>query len=270
MSFCPKIGCTLLNMGDVELAALAGFDYVEFMGKYLVSLSDQQFELLLAQLNRYSIRALALNAYCPPQIRMTGDGFNLLAARDYAKRCAQRASALGTAFVGIGSPNSRSFPAGYDKKAARCQMKEFLRVTAEEFQRYHITICLEPLAPIYTNFINYVREAAGLVREAGIENLKVVIDLYNMEQTGENPAECRQWMPYIAHAHISDDDGAPDLRSFLIPSKAQIHQKRIRQLYDAGYTGALTVELDIPIQVMRARQTLQIIRETYQEDRPCM
>lgn len=270
MSFYPPIGCTLLNMGDIKQAALAGFDYVEFMGKYLVSLSDAQFKLLCKRLNCYSLNVLALNAYCPPQIRMTGDGFNLLAARDYAKRCALRASALNVLFVGIGSPNSRSIPVGYNKKNAESQMKEFLWVTAEEFYRYHITVCLEPLAPVYTNFINHTVEAVGLVRELAAENLKVIIDLYNMEQTGESPTTCSQWIPWIAHAHISDDDGAPNLRSFLSPAKSQIHQQRIRQLYAAGYAGALTVELDIPMNVKRARQTLQIIRKAYQEDELCM
>ena len=57
-------------------------------------------------------------------------------------------------------------------------------------------------------------EAVRLVEELDCENIKAVIDFYNMEHMGEGDLDLRKWMPYIAHAHISDDDGAPDMRSF--------------------------------------------------------
>lgn len=256
-----KYGCTLLKTDDLGKASIAGFDYVEFMGKYLVSLTEREFSIMRKELEKYSLKVTALNAYCPPEIKMTGYNFSLKSVREYARLCAERAALLGVQFVGIGSPNSRSLPPGYDNRLAMQQLANFLLVTAEEFERFHITVCLEPLAPVYSNFINYIPEAVDLIHKLNKENIRLVIDFYNMEKTKEADMPLKEWLPYIAHAHISDDDGAPNLRSFFNPDKKEIHQQRIRRLYEAGYNGAVTVELDIRMDVNRARNTLQILRE---------
>ena len=253
-------GCTRLRMEDMENAFLCGFDYVEFMGKYLVSLSEQEFAVLQKQMESYPLKVYALNAYCPPEIKMTGDGFDLQQVKAYAAACAKRAGKLGVRFVGIGSPRSRSLLEGYDRTLAIRQMKDFLKATAEEFGHYGITVCVEPLAVCYSNFINYVWEAVRLVEELDCENIKAVIDFYNMEHMGEGDLDLRKWMPYIAHAHISDDDGAPDMRSFFRLEKKTVHRQRIRRLYKNGYTGAVSVEVDIPVDRKRAADTLQVMR----------
>lgn len=38
-----QIGCTLLSPQDLDAAKETGFDYAEFMGKYLVSLSSSEY-----------------------------------------------------------------------------------------------------------------------------------------------------------------------------------------------------------------------------------
>ncbi len=253
-------GCTLLRMEDMENAFLCGFDYVEFMGKYLVSLTEQEFAALQRQADSYPLKVYALNAYCPPEIRMTGDNFDLQQIKAYAAACARRAGKLGVQFVGIGSPRSRSLSEGCDRTMAIRQMKDFLKATAEEFGRYDITVCVEPLAVCYSNFINYVQEAVRLAEEISWENIKVVVDFYNMEHMGEGDLNLSKWMPYIVHAHISDDDGTPDKRSFFRPEKSAVHRQRIRKFYESGYTGALSVEVDMPVDRKRAMETLQIMR----------
>ena len=49
----------------MEAAVQAGFDYVELMGKYLVSLQERDFAMLLRQQDRLSLPVLGLNGYCP-------------------------------------------------------------------------------------------------------------------------------------------------------------------------------------------------------------
>ena len=38
-----QISCTLLSPQDLDAAKETGFDYAEFMGKYLVSLSSSEY-----------------------------------------------------------------------------------------------------------------------------------------------------------------------------------------------------------------------------------
>ncbi|HML49625.1 MAG TPA: TIM barrel protein, partial [Clostridia bacterium] len=179
----------------------------------------------------------AMNAYCPPNIRIAGDGFDLNAARAYARGLAERAEALGIRVTGVGSPNSRNLPREYPRQQADAQTEAFLRATAEEMGRRGVTVLLEALAPCFCNYINTTAEAVRLARGAGIG---IVADFYNMEHIGEGDTDLKPHIGLIKHAHISDDEGSPSTRSYLTPGKADAHAARVRGLIRAGYAGALT------------------------------
>ncbi len=252
-------GCALLDWEDMETAKEIGFDYAEFMGKYLVSLCDREFEKLRDEAERLQLPVLGINGYCPPEIKIAGIGFDPEAVRSYAQKCAQKAGMLGARFVGIGSPNSRNLPRGFSRVEAMRQLKEFLKITAEEFAPCGITVCLEPLAPCYCNFINFLPEAAAVIEDLNQENIRVVADFYNMEYVREADLNLKPWINTIAHIHTSDDDGAPNQRAFLNPDKEVIHRRRIRELYAAGYQGAVSLELDMRLDRERAARSLEIM-----------
>lgn len=252
-------GCALLTGSDIKTAAESGFDYVEFMGKYLVCLTREEYGKLRGQLDRAALAVLGINGYCPKEITIAGPGFDPSVIRSYAQLCAQRAGGIAAKFAGIGSPYSRRLPKGFSRTAAMRQLKEFLKITAAEFEPYGITVCLEPLAPCYCNFINYLPEAAAVIGELNQENIRLVADFYNMEYVGEADLNLKPWIGSIAHVHISDDDGAPDKRSFLKPEKAELHQRRLQGLYAAGYQGAVSLELDVRLERQRAKQSCKIL-----------
>lgn len=256
-----KAGCSLLTHQDMAGAVQAGFDYVEFMGKYLVSLSEREFEEIQRKQDKLSLKVLGLNGYCSPRLRMTGAGFDLAEVRKYAKACAVRASRLGVQVVGIGSPLSRDISVGESAAEAMERMKQFLTVTSEEFAGYDIKVCLEALADCYCNFINFLPEAAEVVDSLQIPNLALVVDFYNMEHMNEADRELYPYSRHIAHAHISDDDGGPDRRSYLKYEKAKVHQKRIRRLLDAGYQGAVSLEIDCRIDPKKAGESARIMKQ---------
>lgn len=255
-----RIGCSLLTGQDMEAAVQAGFDYVELMGKYLVSLQERDFAMLLRQQDRLSLPVLGLNGYCPKQIQMIGVEFTTGRAREYAKACAVRAHRLGVKYVGIGSPMSRNLSGEITYGEAVRQLEQFLSVTAEVFSKYDITVCLEALARCYCNFVNDLQEAADIVKELRLSNLALVVDFYNMEHMGEADTDLKRFAGHIAHAHISDDDGSPSARSYLKREKRGVHQQRIRNLLAAGYGGAVSLEIDCRIDVERAGQSADMLR----------
>ncbi len=255
-----QVGCALISEEDIPLVREIGYDYVEFMGKYMVSLPAVQYGKLIRIMDKNEILCHGINAYCPKDIVIAGPYFNINTAYQYAKKCAERARAIGVKYVGIGSPNSRNLPEGFLRNQAEDQLTEFLKVTAEEFGRYNITVCLEALAPCYCNFINTVEEAVDLVKKINWENIRVVLDFYNMEYTQEADINIKKYIPYVAHAHISDDDGGPDRRFFLKEEKKEIHRKRIRELYNNEYNGAVSMEVDLPVHKESAQKSLYIIK----------
>lgn len=256
-----QIGCSLIDMDDIHRVGPIGFDYVELMGKYLVSLEEKDFVTLTRTLDRYNLSCMGLNGYCPAGLVIAGPGFDIGQIEGYARKVALRAKQLGTKYVGIGSPESRKLPYGYSHELAKLQMTDFLKATAEEMGRYGITVCLEALAPCYCNFINYITEAIELTQMIGWESIRVVLDYYNMEFTGEADMDLLPWTEEIVHGHISDDAGCPEKRYFLKPEKKEIHQRRVRALWESGYRGALTIEVDLPADVNMAAESLRMLHD---------
>lgn len=249
-----------MDISELETVYAAGYDYLEMKGKYLVYLSESDFRRVCKSLLEKNFLCRGLNAYCPKDIVMAGPGFDLKRAKEYASACAARAAEVGTGCVGIGSPQSRMLPDGFSRKKANQQLEDFLKATAESFGKFGIRICLEPLAPCYCNYINTMEEAAEIVERIGWEMIGLVADFYNMEYTQEADRDMTSFLPWLYHIHISDDAGGPDRRSYLREERAAVHQKRIRRLYESGYRGAMSVELDVPASLTYARQSLGILR----------
>ena len=238
----------------------AGFDYVELSGRNVCAMEKSAFQELKRLLVATGMPCLGLNAYCPPDIRIAGPGFSKDTAREYAKRCLQRAAELNVRVVGVGSPMSRHLPDGYDRSKALGEAEAFFAMTAEVFATEHIYVCVEALGPCYCNFINHISEAQAVVRAVGMDNLKLVLDFYNMEHSGEADIPLEPFIPDIVHAHISDDAGSPRARWFLKPEKRDMHAARVKRLVAAGYQGAMTLEIDLPADEKEAKQSLQMLR----------
>lgn len=259
-------GCGLVKFDDMILAKELGFDYVELLGREVASMSDAECAAMAEALNKTGIACGGFNGYCPPHIIIAGPGYDPKAAAAYAAKLAVRGRELGIKVVGIGSPLSRMLPEGYDRKRAMEQMKDFLKITADAMGRYGIMVCLEALAPCYCNFVNRAAEAVEITREIGWETVKVVLDYYNMEYTGEADLDMRDWIPDICHVHISDDAGSPSERYFLHKEKLHIHERRIHSLVQNGYKGSVTLEVDLPVSLEEAERSLKLLKSINKGD----
>ena len=252
-------GCTC-KPEEYEIASQTGFDYIEFPCRIICGMEEVIFSALNKQVDRIGTPVIGMNLYCPPELIISGPGYDAEKVLLYAKTAAARGSALGVNIVGIGSPRSRILPDGFDQKTAKSQLTEFLLITAAQFDRVNITVAMEALGPCFCNFINTVPEAYEIVNAANKNNLKIVADFYNMEHSGEADNDLTAYMDKLVHMHISDDDGSPTLRSFLKPEKYPIHKPRIRRLIETGYNGGLTIETDIPFDDARAGESLQFLK----------
>ena len=239
---------------DCEAARKTGYDYVELPAKVIAAMTDKEFSTFAGSLQ---IQALRMNAFCPPDVVIAGTGHDISSIREYTKRLAPRAAALGVKMVGIGSPMSRNIPKGFCNELAQEQIETSLCEISYILENQGIAVCLEALATCYCNTVNTLAEAVGIVRKLQQPNIHVVLDFYNMEHMGEADISLLE-LPF-AHVHISDDDGAPNLRSYLKPEKKEIHQKRLRKLPEKGYDGCITLEVDVPYDPVRAAESLRIM-----------
>lgn len=254
-------GCTAVAQ-EYMLVARTGFDFLELPCKHMVAMPDSEFMTFAKLVENGPIPVFAMNQYCPPEVIIAGPGFSLKNAEAYAVKAAMRAEALGVQFVGIGSPFSRILPTAYDHALALRQVTDFLTATADIFGKKNITVCFEALATVYCNFVNHTIEAVRIAKEVNHPYLQIVLDFYNMEHMNEAEMPLETVIPMVRHVHISDDEnGDPRKRSYLKPSKKTDHIRRIRRLSASGYNGTITLEIDLPVDINRGRQSIAIFQE---------
>lgn len=246
---------------EISAVQQSGYDYYELSGRMVAGLTEGEFDALAVQVARGRIPCLGLNAYCWPSLVIAGPGADLRAAAEYAEHLAARAQALGVHIVGIGSPGSRTLPDGYDRQTAWTQALRFFQVTEEAFQKRGILVAVEALGFCYCNFINCLEEACRIAKEVGRPGIRIIPDLYNMEHSGEADIALQPYLPMIGHMHLSDDEGDPYTRSYLKNAKEAVHLRRLRALREAGYTGTVSLEVDVPYDDIRAKQSLAMLRQ---------
>ena len=254
-----RIGC-IISPEDYMPAAQAGYDFIELSGRNVCKMEQADFQNLLTLVHGGTLPCVGFNAYCTPDIKIAGPGFSEEMIRQYANLCCERAEMLGVSLIGIGSPFSRMLPEGFSRQRANGQAVSFYQITADVFRGAGITVCVEALAGCYCNFINTVEEAAEIVWLSGRPNLKMVIDFYNMEHEREADIDLSPYLDQIAHVHISDDAGSPQKRWFLKESKLLVHQDRVRRLIHAGYRCDISLEVDLPLTLKEASQSLETLR----------
>jgi sugar phosphate isomerase/epimerase len=257
-----KYGCCT-TMEYYDILCSLGFDFIELPGRSLYSMSDDEFSSMYTKITSGQVYCGGINTYCPPQIVIAGPGFDLDSARNYARICAYRLNEIGGKNVGIGSPFSRTLPCEYDRLTALVQAKDFFKATAEEFGKYDINVCVEALGPCYCNFINKLSEAVDMVKEINYDNIKIVLDFYNMEHNKEADIDLSFAMNYINHVHISDDDGDPKKRYFLCEDKLPLHKQRLHNLKSLGYDKTISIEIDLPVKPVLAKNSLNFIKSIF-------
>jgi sugar phosphate isomerase/epimerase len=101
-----------------------------------------------------------------------------------------------------------------------------------------VTLCLEPLSPAETDFINTAAEAIALVGRAGSARLKIILDVKAMSSEGTPiPQIIRVAWPHFAYFHAND----PNLKG---PGFGDVDFVPIAAaLRDVGYTGYVSVEV---------------------------
>jgi len=158
--------------------------------------------------------------------------------RDYLAALLALCSDLGGKILVLGSPKQRSVPENQTKRGAWKRAVDLLASVVEQAARLGLTICLEPLAPVETNFINSVEEGMKLVREVNHPSLKIHLDVKAMCSEGRPVPEIIRSVKVqdVGHFHVND----PNLYG---PGMGEVDYAPIAEaVRDLGYDKWLSVE----------------------------
>jgi sugar phosphate isomerase/epimerase len=137
-------------------------------------------------------------------------------------------------------------PAGdLEPARARALVLEGLREIAEAAREAGVRFGLEPSTPRQlrtVSFVNTVADATALLDEAGLDDVGLMADTYNLWH--EEPAALAAVADRISGLHVADEPPEPGREDRVLPGEGGTRSAElVRAVLAAGWTGFLDVEI---------------------------
>jgi sugar phosphate isomerase/epimerase len=171
---------------------------------------------------------------------------------------------LGAELLVLGSPMQRRIPPGATKAQAEDFALDSLRHALPELERQRVYLCLEPLAPSETDFMQTAAEGKSLMDRLAHPWVKLHLDVKAMSSEAKPvPEVIREFAPWMQHFHANDANrrGPGFGQTDFVPI--------FRALKDVKYRGWVSVEVFdySPDPETIARESLRHMRETEAKNR---
>jgi sugar phosphate isomerase/epimerase len=234
----------------------AGYDYIE-MGVATVKpeQADAEFEPVRDQLAELDIKPEAWNCLLPGDLKVTGpevDGYRI---ERYLRTAFRRIEELGGEIVVFGSGKARSVPDDFPVDEARTQIVQFLTTAGQVAGIHGITIAIEPLNSKESNILNSVTEAVEIANAVGHPFVKVLADLYHMDEDSEPLEDIIRAGDDLVHVHTADSGR-------LYPGSGSYpHAEFFRLLKSIGYDERMSVECSFKDFSTECRKALDFLRK---------
>jgi sugar phosphate isomerase/epimerase len=137
-----------------------------------------------------------------------------------------------------GSPKQRNLMAGVSKDQGGEWAAATFHNSVRKAEQHGITICIEPLAPVETNFINTAAEAIHFAQRIASPNFKILLDVKAMcSEDKPIPQIIQESWPHFAHFHAND-------KNLKGPGFGEVDFLPIASaLKKVGYQGYVSVEV---------------------------
>ncbi|HEY8371421.1 MAG TPA: sugar phosphate isomerase/epimerase family protein [Pseudonocardiaceae bacterium] len=223
-----------------EFAVAAGYDAIELRGK-----KDFAFRDRLPELRRAARDGVVMPTVCVDMLHFFG-AFDPELRRDAIEQMKSQLSVIaeigGRGAVTPASYGmfSRRLPP-FEPPRSEAEDREVLLAGLTELGEHAaaegVTLYLEPLNRYEDHMVNRLEQAADLIREVGLDSVRICIDTYHMNIEEADPAGAVLANgPWIGHAQVSDSNRFQ-------PGAGHLDWPAVLAALDAvGYDGYLAVE----------------------------
>ncbi len=129
-------------------------------------------------------------------------------ARGFVRDIIDAAGPLGASAI-IGSMQGR-WTDGVEREQALAWLAEALSDLGRHASQYSVPLLYEPLNRYETNLINTAADGVRLVESGGIQNVKLLCDLFHMNiEEQDLPAAVRSAAGHVGHIHFVDSNRRP-------------------------------------------------------------
>ncbi|MBO0698521.1 MAG: sugar phosphate isomerase/epimerase [Zavarzinella sp.] len=176
----------------------------------------------------------------------------------YLGELARACRDFGGELLVLGSPMQRRIPAGATRTEAEDYALDSIRHCLPELERHRVYLCLEPLAPAETDFLQTAAEGKALMDRLAHPYVRLHLDVKAMSSEAKPvPQVIREFAPWMKHFHANDANrrGPGFGDTDFVPI--------IRALKDVNYPGWVSVEVFdyTPDPETIARESLRHMRE---------
>src|SRR5581483_6901246 len=124
---------------------------------------------------------------------------------EYLAELARAAADLGGDILVLGSPLQRNVPAGVTRDQADDFALDTLSRCLPALEASRVYLCLEPLTPAETNFMNTAAESVALIRRLAHPFVKLHLDVKAMSaEARPTPEVIRVNREFLHHFHAND------------------------------------------------------------------
>lgn len=196
-----KIG-VCIHTGRAELVKSLGYDFLEDNLSNIEKANDEKFLMIQRNVERAGIPVYSFNSFFPKEFSIYQEDA-ISFTRAYTERAFARATALGGKICVFGSSRARYIKEGMNKVFAEQRLRDILELCCENADKHGLTIAIEPLNSLETNYINTVPEAANVVRAMNKKNLGSLVDFYHFFMENEPASNLEKAKDTLIHAHIA-------------------------------------------------------------------
>jgi sugar phosphate isomerase/epimerase len=229
----------------MAFAAKAGYDAIEIapftISQFVTNISKEQRAEIREAARRNNIQISGIH-----WVLVQAEGMYLThsdpAVRkrtaEYFCELVQFCADLGGQIIVVGSPKQRNIVKDVTYQQAWDWARETFTPSVQRALDADVTICLEPLAPSETNFINTAEEAIRFVKQFDSRSFKIILDVKAMSSEAKPiPQIIRESWPHFAYFHANDTN----LKG---PGFGEVDFKPIAAaLKEVGYDGFVSVEV---------------------------
>lgn len=124
---------------------------------------------------------------------------------DYLRGLADLCADLGGTILVLGSPKQRSLAGGVSEQTGTARFLETIRPCLQACAAHVVTLCLEPLGPDETNFLNTLESAQNLITLADSPACRTIFDVKAAATEATSFDELiSDHRGIIAHVHAND------------------------------------------------------------------
>lgn len=229
-----------------RLMAEAGYRGIEVapftISANLAEVTDDVYESMRATASRHGLEVIGLHWLLAKTsgLHLTSpDAAVRTATADYLGLLARVCAKLGGRVLVFGSPLQRNLLPGVTLADAMTYAADVFRTAMPEFAKHNVVLCLEPLTPRETNFINTCAQAVELIQMVNHPAMKLHQDVKAMLGAEQEsiPQLIQKYREICGHFHVNDSN-------LLGPGMGETdYHPILKALIESGYSGWVSVEV---------------------------